>query len=46
MNTSAALEFNDTVMNTTVREQMQADVEDRASILERIDAIPIVVAIS
>lgn len=34
------------MVSSTAREQMQADVEDRASILERIDSIPIVVAIS
>jgi len=39
INTSTAtLEFNETILNTTAREQMQQDVEDRASILERIDS--------
>ena len=40
------MDFNDTVMNTSAREQLQADVEDRASILERMDGHPIVTAIS
>ena len=45
MNTSTP-DFNDTTMNTTVRESNQADVEDRASILESMDKNPIVIAIS
>lgn len=44
MNTTT-LDFNETV-NTTVRESNQADVEDRASILESMDKHPIVTAIS
>lgn len=40
------MDFNETIMSTTAREQLQADVEDRASILERIDSQPIVIAIS
>jgi len=40
------MDFNDTVVATSAREQMRAEVEDRASILERIDAQPIVIAIS
>ena len=44
MNTST-MDFNDTI-NTTVRESNQADVEDRASILESMDKNPIVIAIS
>lgn len=40
------MDFNETIMTTTAREQLQADVEDRASILERIDSQPIVIAIS
>ena len=42
------LEFNDTSMTlqTSAREQFQVEVEDRASILERIDSQPIVIAIS
>ena len=47
LNTSTnTMDFNDTVMNTSAREQLQADVEDRASILERMDGHPIVTAIS
>ena len=41
-----SMDFNDTVVITSAREQMQADVEDRASILERMDTQPVVVAIS
>jgi hypothetical protein len=43
---NTTLEFSDTVMNTTSREQSQADVEDRAAILSKIDTQPIVMAIS
>ena len=41
-----SMDFNDTVVITSAREQMQADVEDRASILEQMDTQPVVVAIS
>ena len=40
------MDFNDTVIVTSAREQLKAEVEDRAQILERMDAQPIVVAIS
>ena len=39
------MDFNETI-NTTSREQMEAYVEDRAAILERMDSFPIVIAIS
>ena len=40
------MEFNDTVMSTSMRESAQLIVEDRSTILNKLDSQPVVVAIA